>query len=321
VIVDGDVDGPEGGFTLCREIVEAPLPAQAPVIVMTKPNDPDQVRKAAAAGAAAHMPKPIKAALLEGAIATAVFGRGRYQELRKDLGAAETYVRSLIPEPVDEPLKIDWRYVPANELAGDALGFHWIDDDHCAFYVLDASGHGIDACLQSVSVLDALKSQSLPDTDFRQPEQVLRQLNLKFPMESHDDRCFTIWYGVYDRSTSTLAWSGGGHPPALLLRPNNDRFQVTELSSTGPMVGMLPDSDFPSKVYDVQAGSQLYVYSDGVFEIESPDGSLWTLDEFVTFVGNKSPNGSRLEMLWRQANDLHGQQTLDDDFTVIEVTF
>ena len=322
VIIDAEIGGEEDGFSLCSRIKQNQAHAAIPVILAISAERTEQVEMASDSGASGHVLKPVKSTVLEGAIVTAVLGRGRYQQLRNDLDAAESYVRSLIPAPVDEPLKIDWRYVPASELAGDALGFHWIDDDHCAFYVIDASGHGIDACLRSVSILDAVKSQSLPETDFRRPDEVLAQLNRRFPMDAHDDQCFSMWYGVLRKTDMTLAWAGGGHPPSLLLTPGEGGAEFLELPSTGPMLGMLPESRFAERTHAVREGQQLYIYSDGVFEIEKPDGVLWTFEEFTAYFSALDPNeGSRLDLTWQHVHALSGQQVLEDDFTIVEVSF
>jgi sigma-B regulation protein RsbU (phosphoserine phosphatase) len=58
--------------------------------------------------------------------------------------------------------------------------------------LIDVSGHGVGAALLSVSVMNALRSQSLPDTDFKDPEQVLASLNVAFPGEENNDMFFTI---------------------------------------------------------------------------------------------------------------------------------
>ena len=100
----------------------------------------------------------------------------------------------------DGPVRVDWRFVPSTQLGGDSFGYHWIDGDHFAVYLLDVSGHGVGASLLSVSALNVLRSQSLHNTDFRDPAQVLERLNATFKMEQQDNRYFTIWYGVYSKS-------------------------------------------------------------------------------------------------------------------------
>ena len=47
------------------------------------------------------------------------------------------------------------------------------------------------------SAMNALRAQTLPLIDFRQPSQVLAGLNNAFQMDQQKGKYFTIWYGVY----------------------------------------------------------------------------------------------------------------------------
>ena len=140
------------------------------------------------------------------------------RRLANEVKQAARYVQSLLPEKLKKgDVRTDWRFVPSAELGGDSFGYHWLDDDHFAFYLLDVSGHGVGAALLSVSAMNALRSQALPQTDFRQPSQVLVALNNAFQMDQQNGLFFTIWYGVYHKPTRRIDYSGGGHPPALLV--------------------------------------------------------------------------------------------------------
>ena len=109
-------------------------------------------------------------------------------------------------------------------LGGDSFGYHWIDDEHFAFFVLDVCGHGVRAALLSIAAAETLRSEALPTTDWRDPGAVLTALNEAYPMERHDDLFFTIWYGVYHRPARRLAYASAGHPAAILLRgPANEK--------------------------------------------------------------------------------------------------
>ena len=88
--------------------------------------------------------------------------------INSDLDKASKYVHSLLPDEIDTPqLKINWKIVPSTKLGGDSFGYHWIDNDNLAIYMLDVCGHGVGAALQSVSALNMLKFETLPDSDFR----------------------------------------------------------------------------------------------------------------------------------------------------------
>ena len=56
----------------------------------------------------------------------------------------------------EEDIQTDWLYVPSTQVGGGALGYHWIDNTHFIYYLLDVSGHGVAAALVSVSVLNTL---------------------------------------------------------------------------------------------------------------------------------------------------------------------
>jgi len=112
--------------------------------------------------------------------------------LNQELADAADYVRTILPEPITEgPIRTDWRFIPSTSLGGDAFGYHMVDENHFAIYLIDVSGHGVGAALLSVSVMNVLRSHSLPDTDFKDPEQVLEALNLAFPGEENNDMFFT----------------------------------------------------------------------------------------------------------------------------------
>jgi sigma-B regulation protein RsbU (phosphoserine phosphatase) len=243
--------------------------------------------------------------------------------LADQMEAAAKYVRRLLPQPIAEPVQTDWRYVPSADLGGDTFGYHALDDDHFAFYLIDVSGHGLDSALLSVTVMNVLRSRSLPSTDFCDPGQVVGALNAGFPMEEYGDKFFTIWYGVYDTKQSSLAWCSGGHPPALLFeREAQPDSAPVELGSDAPMVGAMPWSEFETSRREIPPGTRLYIYSDGVHEIHKPDGESWTFGEFVEFLSQPAEASVSLpDRLLAHVRALKGSDLLDDDFSMVEVRF
>jgi phosphoserine phosphatase RsbU/P len=243
--------------------------------------------------------------------------------LAEEVGEAAKYVRSLLPAPMLEgPVRVDWRFVPSTQLGGDSFSYHWLDDDHFAIFLLDVSGHGVGSSLMSVSALNVLRSQALPQTDFRDPGQVLRGLNTAFAMELHDNKYFTIWYGVYRKSTRQMVYTGGGHPPALLLSgPTRQELALTQLDSQGPIIGMLEDMEFETQTVELAPAARLLLFSDGVFEIELTSGEMWQFDDFLKFLRASPPDEPLMDRLLQHAQTLHGGAQLTDDFSIVQVEF
>ena len=97
-----------------------------------------------------------------------------HDRLQHELRDAERYVLAILPAPVEEPFAVDWLFVPSTELGGDSFGYHWIDTEHFALYLLDVCGHGVGSALLSLTVANTIRSGALLNTDFRMPEAVLR---------------------------------------------------------------------------------------------------------------------------------------------------
>jgi sigma-B regulation protein RsbU (phosphoserine phosphatase) len=241
------------------------------------------------------------------------------QVLANDLATAARYVRSLLPAPRDAAgIRADWRFIPSAALGGDAFGYHALDDDHFAMYLLDVCGHGVGAALLSVSALNAIRSEALAQTDFHDPGAVLAALNKAFPMERQNDMFFTIWYGVYRVSDRTLRWAGGGHPPALLVPPDGGK--PRHLDSDGPLIGAVDGLEFDSSETVVPPGASLYVYSDGAFEIGRPDGSMWPFSEFLQcFAGPSAAAAGRIDALLGRIRGVSGRDDFNDDFSMMEL--
>jgi len=242
------------------------------------------------------------------------------QALMLQLSQAADHVLSLIPPPIREgSIRTEWRLMPSFQLGGDSLGYHWIDKDHFAMYLLDVCGHGVGPALLSVSVLNAIRSQSLPDADFRMPARVLRALNRAFPMEKHNDLYFTAWYGVFNRASRELRYSGGGHPPALIL---NAAGQAAEAPVSGLLLGLDPDAVYKDSVLKSGSAAELFVFSDGCYEVQQPDGEMWSRKEFEALLIRTAADGaSDLDALYRHVRTIAAGEVLDDDFSILKVSF
>ena len=245
----------------------------------------------------------------------------RAEELASDLEKARAYMLALIPAPlVTGPVRTDWVFVPSAVLGGDLLGTHALDEDLRAFYLIDVCGHGAGAAMHTASVFNALRNRTLPDTDFRRPGEVLTRLNACFPMESHGGMYLTLWYGVHDARDGALVFASAGHPPAL-LRPR-DGGHTRRLATRNPPIGVLEERRFDEARTTAAPGDRLYLFSDGVYEIETHDGRAWDFKDFEALVS--APRIPEVAESQRLLSAVRGEArggVLDDDFSLLVVGF
>ncbi|MEL4895928.1 PP2C family protein-serine/threonine phosphatase [Crocosphaera sp. Alani8] len=246
------------------------------------------------------------------------------QLLEAELTEAAEYVSSILPKPIQNPfLTIDSRFLPSSQLGGDGFDYFWLDKDHLALYLLDVSGHGLRAALPALAVINLLRSQNLSQVDYYQPNQVLTELNKTFQMTETNDKYFTIWYGVYNCKDRELVYASAGHPPAILLTQNLDQEVVeTKLKTPGLPVGMFPGAKYTNSSLFVDSSSKLYIFSDGIYEIEQEDGTLMGLNNFLSMVrAYQKDNATNLDWLIGYLQSCHIKGKFDDDLSIIEVSF
>jgi serine phosphatase RsbU (regulator of sigma subunit) len=234
-----------------------------------------------------------------------------------EIAEASAYARAMLPARIKGKVTTDWAFETSSQLGGDSFGYHWLDEDHFALYLLDVCGHGVGAALLSVSVVNLLRTDSLTDTDFLDPSAVLSSLNDTFPMERHNDMYFTAWYGVYSCSSRRLDFACAGHPPALLLSPDGTK---TELGAKGVIVGAFPSVRYESKSIVIPDGSRLYLFSDGAYEIDRPGKPMMTYDDLVEIL-LKTEGDNRIKRIVTTITQAQQSESFADDFSLVEFLF
>ncbi len=239
--------------------------------------------------------------------------------LRQELQKAADYVESLLNEPIEGAITTRWSFIPSASLGGDSFGYHWIDEDRFAIYLLDVCGHGVGPALLSISVINLIRSGFRDPEVVADPASVTARLNDSFQMSDHGGMFFTLFYGVYDRRTSELTWCGGGHPPSLIVSKDGSH---SWLDSQNMVIGALPGMEPQVDSIKMKPGDRLLVFSDGVFELKMASGEMWDFDEFKEFISR--PIGSeddRIAELTSKGRLLMESDQFEDDVSILEVDF
>ena len=246
--------------------------------------------------------------------------------LAAELREAAFYVRSLLPKRLRwQGVSADWEFIPSLSLGGDCFYYYKIDEQRLALYLLDVSGHGIQAALLSATIMNMLRGLSLGGVDYGSPSSVLSRLNRSFRMEDQNNMYFTIWYGVYDASTKVLRYAGAGSPPAVLIGPDG---VVMELAGDGPVIGVDETAVFGNFDQTIDTGSNLYLFSDGLFEVRTKADTILEWSEFIKLLEAHhkecavSPAClSPINRIVESIRKLSSKPLFDDDVSIVEFAF
>jgi sigma-B regulation protein RsbU (phosphoserine phosphatase) len=240
------------------------------------------------------------------------------EKLRREFDDASKYVRLMLPPPLDGRETIDWHFQPSTQLGGDGLGYRRINEDQIAFYALDVTGHGLGSALMAVTALDVLRAD-IKQLDFSRPGMVIERVNRLLQMKDHAGKFFSVWYGVYSHSARTITYTNAGHPPPLLLtRGENGAPVLTKTASVGGVLGVFPEIEVKESTLHFPAGSELLLFTDGIYETRGAGKSHGSYDEFLHYleaqlVKEHPPYESMLAWL----ESARERQVIDDDVTLL----
>jgi sigma-B regulation protein RsbU (phosphoserine phosphatase) len=173
--------------------------------------------------------------------------------------------------------------------------------------------------MHAVSVMNVLRQQTLPGEKARDPASMASHLNNMFQMESHGGMLLSLWYGVFDLQARRVDFTSGGHHAAYVVSP--DRARTEALGVSNVLIGMMSDYPYKQGTARYEPGSSLYLFSDGVFEIESEGAPEWSLDKFLSlFTLPPQPGAPESRRIFETVKAQTGRDAFEDDFTLVIAT-
>ena len=261
-----------------------------------------------------------------------------YAMIRKDLDAAARMQRELLPANISpfQQIEVASLFMPATVVAGDSFNFFPLDEEHLAFYQIDVSGHGIASAMLSFTVSRFLSPQlgaimlrrkpgSQHNTGHRglpehilPPHKVVASLNRRFLEKKDCTHYFSMVYGVLNINTGLGALCQAGHPHPLI---SNKQGKLRQVGKGGFPVGMLEQADFNSVAFQLAEGERLFLYSDGVTDCNSEDGTVFSRQRLATLLKYTKDHSlsQGIDFLGKQLQRWNGTSALDDDISLLAI--
>ena len=197
------------------------------------------------------------------------------QRSAAEISAARSVQALLIPTqlPSNRNFMLESAYLPVNGVGGDFFQVLPLKDDSLLIVVGDVSGKGLQAAMNSSTLVGALRNELSHD-----PATVLNHLNhvligaVASPgtavKELDCAPCFAtcLCARVYPDGTTTIA--NAGH-----LNPYRDG---REIALTGSLpLGVIADVEYEQATFQLHRGDRLVFLSDGVVEATNGEGELF----------------------------------------------
>ncbi|MBR6332384.1 MAG: SpoIIE family protein phosphatase, partial [Dehalococcoidales bacterium] len=150
---------------------------------------------------------------------------------------------------------------PAKEVGGDFYDFFLIDDEHLGLVIADASGKGVPAALFMLISKILIKNFTMSG---RTPSEVLYTVNKQICSNNREDMFVTVWIGILNLSNGNLTASNAGHEYPILKKADGD-FEIIK-GSHDFVVGGMDDMRYKEYSLQMDPGSKLFLYTDGIAE-------------------------------------------------------
>jgi serine phosphatase RsbU (regulator of sigma subunit)/uncharacterized protein YigA (DUF484 family) len=212
----------------------------------------------------------VDTAMTVGAQAALAIDNARLYQQQKDF--SETMQRSLLPRqlPALEGLEVGHVYESSArvDVGGDVYDFLTLDDGRLAVILGDVTGKGIEAAADMAMAKFSFRALARMDSE---PEEFLARANEVIVDEIGGGKFITMLYALVDPKTRSVACASAGHPAAKVVRPDGS---VLPLAGSGLALGIEPDQDYEAERAELEPGSTLVLYTDGVVEARR-DGKLY----------------------------------------------
>ena len=181
--------------------------------------------------------------------------------------------------------------VPAKEVGGDFYDFFLLDDDHLALVIADVSDKGVPAALfmMSAKIIISYRAQ-MGGT----PGEILTSVNAQLCRDNAYRMFVTVWLGILELSTGRLTCTNAGHEYPAVRRPGGE-FRLFR-DPHGIFVGVMKKAAYRDYELQLEPGSKLFLYTDGLPEAIDGDREQFGTDRLLAAL-NDDPDAPPRELL------------------------
>lgn len=246
----------------------------------------------------------------------------RFAEMDQELRLASRLQQDFLPRQLPEVggVRFAHLYRPASWVSGDMYDVLRLDEDHVGFYVADAVGHGLAAGLLTMFIKRAIQTKRIEGDRYEiiHPSETLALLNDSLASQNLPNCQFvTACYAVLNCRTLEMVMARGGHPHPLYIEPDGT---VHELRTSGGLLGVFAQQDYPALRVLLRPGDKVMIYSDGIEgaiieERDTETGELIFRPEFLALAS--LPARDLVDRLGEHLDGREGSLNPDDDVTVV----
>lgn len=212
-------------------------------------------------------------------------------------------------------IHLEHHFEPSSHLGGDFWGMCPIDKNRFAIYIVDFSGHGVTAALNTFRLHSILEQLTEERAD---PEKLLSKVNMLLCRLLPRGQFATMLYGILDTDKSSFTYASAAAPPFFVGSAKTRR--IAQHETSGIPLGLLPSARHETRSIDFHVGSYMLLYSDALTEARGPDHSLLEEErakEMMAASYRPDRGGGFIKEMMINFNNWSPARPLNDDLTLV----
>jgi serine phosphatase RsbU (regulator of sigma subunit) len=207
---------------------------------------------------------------------------------------------------------------PSSGIGGDYLHFEEAPNK-LSFTFSEMSGHGVPSALLA-SIFHTQSERILAD-DSIPLDKAFYEINYRVHELFPEGRFASTFHAEVDASEHKLHFVKASREPVILLNKDNP---PTVIDKGGPALGLLPsellnEKSFKLQTLDLGEDDTLFVYSDGLVEVENSKGKLLERKEIIEWLKAEidHPPQQIVESIYRRVLSHAGNKDMLDDISML----
>ena len=242
------------------------------------------------------------------------------ERTESELRIAQNIQSEMLPNhDINRPdVDVSGKQITALEVGGDLYDY-FIRDEKLYFCIGDVSGKGVPSSLVMAVVHSFFRCLSVHESS---PARIMQLIN-EASCEGNETNMFvTLFIGVLDLPTGRLRYCNAGHDAPLIIKHGVKPLAV----NANLPVGLFTDIEYVQQSEQLQDGTTLFLFTDGLTEASNPSGQLFGLQRIIDGIqqcleeGSTSPT-ALMEALHRQAVQFADGAQQSDDLTMVAVHY
>ncbi len=189
------------------------------------------------------------------------------------------------PFPERTEFDIYAKMEPARTVGGDFYDFNMTDDDHLCLVIADVSGKGIPAALFMMACRIILANLAMLNEP---PAEILEKANAAVCANNTEEMFVTVWLGILEISTGKIRAANAGHEYPALMHSGGG-FELIK-DKHGLVVGGMEGLKYEEYEIQMEPGSKLFVYTDGIPEAADADNEMFGTERMLKALNEERNN-------------------------------